>query len=85
MGTQYQCLILAAFLTACVPAQYPPAANDCAAACAHLRELRCETGEPTPGGATCEQVCEAGPAFPLACMTRVDSCEAADACETEDL
>ena len=29
----------------------------CEGMCAHLRELGCEQGKPTPSGATCERVC----------------------------
>jgi len=58
---------------------------DCATACDHLRELGCPEAEPTPGGATCEEVCrnaEASGTFTLnpRCIAELGSCDGLDSC-----
>ena len=52
--------VLLVLLTACYPDPATPASSEppCAAACGVLRDLGCESAATTPGGATCEQVCE---------------------------
>lgn len=62
----------------------PPTEGECARACDRFRELGCEEGDPSPGGVTCEQVCEnaaeEGVSLPAACVVGADSCDAARSC-----
>lgn len=64
----------------------PGTADDCTAACQHLRKLRCKSGDPTPEGATCEAVCQNTETSGYAsenpkCLAQVKSCGAEeDAC-----
>lgn len=69
---------------------HPPVVTGptCAEACAHLLELGCKTGQPTPEGTMCEQVCQNVEdtglpqiRWPRACVARADTCEAAERCE----
>lgn len=58
---------------------------DCKAACDHLRSLGCEEGNPTPKGATCEDVCnsvESSGTVTLdpGCVANIAKCEEIDAC-----
>jgi len=59
----------------------------CYLACANLRRLGCVESQPTPGGATCTQVCsnnENGPEgtqMPVICVQLAKSCEAARKCK----
>lgn len=68
------------------PKERPPAdAADCPEACAHLAQLGCDEAKPTPGGATCLDVCVSvqqseATALDLACVVRAESCAAANAC-----
>lgn len=60
-------------------------AAGCPEACAHLAQMGCDEAQPTPGGATCLDVCvsvqtSAATALDLACVTAAPSCEAANAC-----
>jgi hypothetical protein len=75
----------AALLFGCPPAERPD--DGCAAACAQLRALGCDEGEPSPEGKSCETVCrvaaEAGIALGTACVATASSCEAARACNEE--
>lgn len=62
------------------PPPAPP--GSCATACNHLRELGCEEGQPTPGGAICEEVCADGMAdrYRLGCVADLDACEDIEDC-----
>ena len=58
----------------------------CAHACDRLRVLGCREAEPTPRGATCEDVCENIQSsgfieWDLACRAAIQGCEAVDLCE----
>ncbi len=58
---------------------------DCSAACQHMRELGCEEGKPTPGGATCEDVCnnvEGSGTVTLnpACVVGISRCDQIESC-----
>lgn len=69
------------------PAVDPPAGEaDCGAACARASALGCEAAEPTPEGASCEQVCrevqDSGIVrWDLECRASAQSCEETDRCE----
>jgi len=69
-----------------VPPPKPPAGEpSCATACDRLREMRCRTGDNTPAGATCEDVCGNMEdsriiAFGVDCVTRAESCAVAESC-----
>lgn len=59
--------------------------DDCARACQHLRELGCREGGETPGGASCEDVCnnvEGSSTVTVdpKCLADVPSCSALDTC-----
>jgi len=59
----------------------------CGDACAHLRALKCKMGNPTPRGATCEEVCDnvqgSGLAsWNLGCIAAVKQCADVDSCPT---
>lgn len=60
-----------------------PKLENCPVACAHLRELGCELGTPTPRGKSCEDLCKVmesnGVRF-ISCTINASSCESADAC-----
>lgn len=64
----------------------PVVAATCETACTNMRAHRCLLGEPTPKGATCEVVCKnvqaenAGAGFNVQCITRAETCAAAEAC-----
>lgn len=63
----------------------PGTPADCARACAHLRSLGCEEGKPTPGGASCEQVCDnvqqsGATALDLGCVVDAGTCARANGC-----
>lgn len=70
------------------PAPRPAVADagGCGPACSHLRSKRCELGEPTPRGVTCEELCtrvleeNGGLGFPTDCISKADSCVEAEAC-----
>lgn len=58
---------------------------DCQAACDRLAELGCEEAQPTPGGASCVEVCnntEQSGAVTLdpACVATIATCAAIDGC-----
>lgn len=91
-------VIAAAFIACPKPTPDPtpptPDANDsgptgpvtCKEVCAHYRQLGCKEGDPTPKGATCEQVCDnfqtSGVAkWNLPCRLGVKSCAETSACE----
>ncbi len=58
-------LVLALALCGCTPHPHdsepppihPKPGASCASMCAHLQQLGCHEGEPTEGGASCEEVC----------------------------
>lgn len=62
------------------------AAAECRSACDRWRVLSCAEGEPTPGGAPCEDWCSMAEregidlAGPRACSERAESCDAVTAC-----
>lgn len=72
-----------------------PAAGDatCAEACTTAKKLRdangaasgCKVADPTPKGATCEQVCQnaldEGIAWPTWCISQATSCDAIHNCQ----
>lgn len=61
----------------------PPAVPEpsCEAVCQHWRDLGCEHAEPSPAGASCEQLCEHfGYTWDMRCMHGVASCEEIDRC-----
>lgn len=78
---------LVSLLLACAgapPEPKPPEpGRDCKNACSRLRELRCDEGDPTPDGATCEEVCANGMAdrYDLGCIEAVEQCVYIDGCE----
>lgn len=89
MGYRY--LIVLPLLAAVACFQKPPAEEPkgepeaCPAACAKLRELGCEEAEPTPNGATCEDVCKSIETSNLvsvgpACVARAETCESVGEC-----
>ncbi len=53
-------------------------APSCDTACSYLRDRECEAGNPTPSGATCEQVCENTSSTPMewdvVCLTDALGC-----------
>lgn len=70
--------------SACGPAELPPPrlptdTADCPAACAHLRALGCEEGQPLEDGSSCESFCEdtqnAGHALNPSCVKSIRRCE----------
>jgi hypothetical protein len=68
------------------PQPEPGTEATCATVCEHWRELGCSEGDSTPGGATCEQVCQNVQdsnivEFDLECKASVKSCDEIDACE----
>lgn len=86
MGRFILFLVVSALLAAC-PAPLPPeppivivypdaGADRCDRACSKLRDLACPEGAPSPGGATCEEVCRnAGPAVRADCVVVATSRE----------
>ncbi len=82
----FSAVALAAACGGHLPTPRKPARPDlCAAACSHLRDLGCPEGEPTPGGATCEDWCTAVEDSGAAtlnpeCLAGVKSCSEVDAC-----
>lgn len=67
------------------PPPTPGTAADCKAACAHLVALHCPSGDPTPQGGTCEQVClnteESGYAsMNPRCLAQIKACADEEAC-----
>jgi hypothetical protein len=77
---------MAGALAACsAPATpHPPTCSD---ACDHARELHCSIGDPTPAGATCEDVCASVEAmnlhearWPIACVLNADTCSEIERC-----
>ncbi len=74
------------------PEPPPPPSPDggvpatCESMCAHWAELECDVAEPTPGGASCAEVCENVQdsgiiEWDLECRSRVVTCPAIDRCE----
>lgn len=62
------------------PRPVPADPSACPAICAHLRELHCPDGQPTPLGRTCEDVCTSGLASGLVnwdpdCMRHLPTCD----------
>lgn len=80
-GSGLAAVVLAVFVGAhCSPTpdpEEPSADGACAAACSTLVQLGCEEGEPTEGGATCEDVCANGMAarYDLACVANLLYCD----------
>lgn len=64
--------------------QLAPRGADVAAACARLRALGCDSGKPTPGGATCEDVIRAssaaGVVYDLHCLAKLSTCAGEPKC-----
>jgi hypothetical protein len=57
----------------------------CEAACQRMRELGCEEGNPTPEGATCEEICIEAERSGLAdvdtkCIVELEACGSYDVC-----
>jgi hypothetical protein len=56
---------------------------DCSAACEHLREMKCELGQPSRRGKTCEDLCNTlennGVKF-ISCTIDADTCDNANNC-----
>lgn len=96
-------LLALALLTACaactaytwdppLPPRPPPEQSDagaCERACARLSELGCEEAQPTPGGATCLEVCETAETsgyFTLDpnCIAEVGQCSDVERCTYGD-
>jgi hypothetical protein len=80
-------LIILLALTACKPGAPPshPFTGEptCESACANLRALLCEAGEPSDGVSCvelCEDMVDAGAPYPLRCVTEASSCAMADTC-----
>ncbi len=83
MKTFFLALILS--LAACGPAvqrPHPHLPTDtprCPDACAHLRNLKCEEGQPLEDGTTCEDFCQAtqesGHALNPTCVMTIKSCD----------
>lgn len=86
--------LLAALLAAqCNPGPAPdpqpykpvPGEPTCASACLNLALMACPESLPTPGGASCEMVCqnavENGLTMPLTCLTAATSCAVAARCQ----
>lgn len=89
-------MLLALALVACGPDVFTPTgpppkerpdadSAGCPEACAQLAQLGCDEAKPTPGGATCLDVCVSvqqseATALDLACVVGAASCEAANAC-----
>jgi len=69
------------------PPDDPDPTVSCEATCAHWEELGCAEAEPTPGGATCTEVCEnvmhsGGLMYwNLDCRSVVSDCAEIDDCE----
>jgi hypothetical protein len=65
-----------------VPPEPPPVPEaSCEAVCAHWRDLGCHEAEPSPAGASCEQLCDAFERYwDLGCMASVESCEEIERC-----
>lgn len=68
------------------PPYNPQAEATCASVCEHWAELGCPEAEPSPGGETCEAVCERVQGsgiieWNLACRAAIDSCDQVDSCE----
>ncbi len=90
MKTRFLLVILCGCVSSVLVPQAPPppvARPSCAEACAHARELECAIGDPTPAGATCEEVClnveTAGledVRWPIGCVLASSTCAEADAC-----
>lgn len=64
------------------PAPEPVEEASCATACENQRHLKCEVGQPTAEGSTCEQVCEVsfnagvpGLEWDVNKMTNTEACE----------
>jgi len=62
-----------------------PADPSCATYCEHARALPdCGLGDPSPGGASCEDVCDNqlrfGYSLDLACMSTAPTCAAISEC-----
>lgn len=82
-----RCVVLALVLAGCafnVEPRTDPVVADCAAACERLEALDCPEAEPTPGGATCVQVCRNTENSPVtlnpACVVGINTCEQIEDC-----
>lgn len=81
-------LALTLCLAACGPAvehPHPHLPTDtprCPDACAHLRELKCDEGQPLADGTTCEAFCEStqtsGHALMPSCVVNIKKCSDMD-------
>lgn len=86
-------LLTLAFAATCTGCPPPPPPDDpvpeatCEATCAHWTELGCDQAKPTPGGASCVEVCEnvmgsGGLMYwNLDCRVAVETCDEIDDCE----
>lgn len=56
----------------------PTDTASCPTACSHLRDLKCEEGEPLPDGTTCEDFCistqTSGHALTPSCVVNIQKC-----------
>lgn len=80
-----RCVIVALAITGCsFQHQTDPAEPDCAAACDRMELLGCDEAEPTPGGASCVQVCRNVENSPVtlnpACVVGIQTCEQIESC-----
>lgn len=69
-----------------VPPTPPDGAATCATACERMRELHCIDVEPTPEGATCDDICQniidsEILTWDLDCRTMATSCDEVENCE----
>lgn len=85
-------LALVLFLSGCggaqpsvVPVVVEPGDTDkCPAACAHLRDLGCEEGQPLEDGTTCEKFCvetqKNGQPLNPTCVLSITACTEIESC-----
>jgi hypothetical protein len=77
-------------LISCVPITDQPTPHvpddtpNCAAACTHLKDLKCPEGEPLEDGTTCQQFCEntqnSGHALNPTCVLAIKLCPEINKC-----
>jgi len=68
-----------------VPTPHVPTDTpNCASACAHLNELKCEEGKPLEDGTTCEAFCintqNSGHALNPTCIMKITKCDEINTC-----